>query len=107
MTIPIADHVENIQRLRAYRDGNAFFVAFDDFVNLQESPVYFIGNEYRGHIEETLRKWYGLVPDPLVHLSHGERCYLSRKVLAAAKITEAAAPRKAVAIAVGKETRKP
>lgn len=79
MTIPIAEHVRNIDRLRVHRDGDAFFVAWDDFVDLQHSPVHFIRD---ARITNALRTWWG-VPDPLVHLMHTERCYLSKRIMAA------------------------
>lgn len=84
MTIPIAEHVKNVERLRVHRDGDAFFVAWDDFVDLQESPAYFIKGERdpRGPWAETLRLWWS-TPDPLVHLLYTDRCYLSKKLMAA------------------------
>lgn len=77
--IPIAQHVKNINRMRVHKDGNAFFVTFDDFVNLQESPAFFVEDEYRGHIKATFEKWYGIA-NPLFHLTHEERCYLSKQL---------------------------
>ena len=77
--IPIARHVKNINRMQVHKDGDSFFVAFDSFVNLQESPVFFIEDEYGGRIKATFEKWYG-VADPLLHLTHEERCYLSGRL---------------------------
>lgn len=76
--IPIAQHVKNISRMRVHKDGNAFFVAFDDFVDLQKSPAFFIENERANTV---FARWCGISRNPLVHLIHEDRCYLSRQLM--------------------------
>ena len=57
--------VENdIEHLRVKRDGDAYFVHLDDFVDLQESPAVFLnGDSWQGKI---LSEWWEATP--LIHL---------------------------------------
>ena len=82
--IPIANHIKNIERMRVYKDGDAFFVAFDDFVDLQASPALFIEEEYGGHILKVMKQWHKC-GNPLIHLTHEERVYLAERLTKAAE----------------------
>lgn len=79
MAISIRQHIKNIERMRVHKDGDAFFVAFDDFVDLQTSPALFIEEEYRGRILRVMKKWhkYG---SALLYLTHEERAYLAGRL---------------------------
>lgn len=72
--IPVAQHVKNIERMRVHKDGDSYFVAFDNFVNLQESPAFFVDDERILGVFEKIHK------NPLAHLTHGELCYLSERL---------------------------
>ena len=77
--IQIAQYVQNISRMVLCKDGDAFFVTFDDFVDLQESPAYFIEGERSEtglRFNEIFEKWPQSIA--LNHLTHVDRCYLSR-----------------------------
>jgi hypothetical protein len=59
--------INDWEKLKVVKDGNAFMVVGPDFANLQVSPsVWFDENTYVG---STLKGWYGVSPNPLVHIS--------------------------------------
>jgi len=84
--IPIREHVENISRLRAFMDGDSICITLDDFVNLQESPAYFVGPGEPWF--DVLHPWVGVVENPVLHLPHGDRCWIAQRLTEQAQEVE-------------------
>jgi hypothetical protein len=54
----------DVDRLRVTKDGNAYCIHLDDFVNLQESPaVFYDEDSWQGQI---IKQWWSATP--LLHL---------------------------------------
>ena len=80
MTLQVQPHVKNIDRIRMFLGANKkiIWITLDDFVDLQTSPAYFIEpDDYRYTV---LRPWVGMVENPVYHLSHTDRCYISKRL---------------------------
>ncbi len=56
---------EIFNRMHCFKDGNETCVVLDDFVDLQESPAYFLYDKQR----DRLWPWMDTGTNPLVHLS--------------------------------------
>ena len=68
---------EILPRLRVFKDGDAFCITLDDFVDLQESPAVFLdADSWQGKI---LSEWWQATP--LIHLPLVECARIIRELL--------------------------
>lgn len=70
--------LDDYDKLQVRRDGDAYFVCGPDFVDLQTSPVVWYCVDTEDGL--TLHQWFGVVPDPIIHLPLTEICRIIEKL---------------------------
>ena len=74
--------LDNYDKLQVRKDGDAYFVCRPDFVDLQTSPVVWYSIDTPDGL--VLHQWFGVVSNPIIHLSLTEICWIIEKLNRAA-----------------------
>jgi len=70
--------LDDYDKLQVRKDGDAYFICGPDFVDLQTSPVVWYSIDTPDGL--VLHQWFGVVSNPIIHLSLTEICWIIEKL---------------------------